>query len=281
VEKGNPRLDLGYLRSRKLERKVDREKAVIMRFLGWNIRGQGQIGRVKQLREMIIQEKVDIVGILETIKQHFSSKNLKMTEGSNCFLWKWVPAKGHYGGILLEVKVESLEVEGCEIFKHAIKVIVRDRRSNLRWGAIYVYGPAQHHLLNMFLEEMSEICDNEPLPIVLGGDFNLIRNQNEKNSTYIDQKRMDMFSDFITNHKLRKLSRGGPKFTWSNKQVNPVLVKLDRFSISTKWEENFMLSFSKGLTRVSSGENYFQATEIYSHYLCAIRKIVICSLPSI
>jgi hypothetical protein len=60
-----------------------------------------------------------------------------------------------------------------------------------------------------------------------------------------------MFNEFINHYKLREIARG-PQYTWTNNQVNPVLVKLDKFLVSTEWEERFPLCFSKGLTRVGS-----------------------------
>jgi hypothetical protein len=51
------------------------------------------------------------VGIQETIKQDFSDKELKELAGSADFAWKWIPAKGHSGGLLLGVKVENFEIE--------------------------------------------------------------------------------------------------------------------------------------------------------------------------
>jgi endonuclease/exonuclease/phosphatase family metal-dependent hydrolase len=43
-----------------------------------------------------------------------------------------------------------------------------------------VYGPAQRELSADFLLELRSICGQAGLPLVLGGDFNLIRNEGEK-----------------------------------------------------------------------------------------------------
>jgi exonuclease III len=49
----------------------------------WNIRGMGKEARVRQLKELISKEKIDIVGIQETIKKNFSNNELKgFTKGS-------------------------------------------------------------------------------------------------------------------------------------------------------------------------------------------------------
>jgi hypothetical protein len=127
------------------------------------------------------------------------------------------------------VKGDSLEVEDWECFTYAIKAVIRDRVSIFRWCVITVYGPANHQLSKEFLDELSDICRNEALPIILGGDFNLRREVSEKNSLLYDHKLMDSFNDFIRKFNLREIPMGGLKFTWTNNQVNPVLVKLDRF----------------------------------------------------
>jgi hypothetical protein len=63
---------------------------------------------------------------------------------------------------------------------------------------------------------------------------------------------MDLFNNFIGNHQIREVRRAGPKYTWTNKQLNPIMVNLDRFLISTNWEERFPLYMAWRLTRVGS-----------------------------
>jgi hypothetical protein len=88
-----------------------------------------------------------------------------------------------------------------------------DRKCNFWWCAINVYGPANHHFSGMFLQELSELCENEMLPIIIGGDFNLLRSESEKNSLHIDQNLIDIFNGFIRKHNLREVSMGGLKYT--------------------------------------------------------------------
>jgi hypothetical protein len=58
------------------------------------------------------------------------------------------------------------------------------------------------------------------LPLVMGGDFNLIRHMNDKNNDNVNQELMDRFNMFIDLHQLQEIRRNGPKFTWTNKQKN-------------------------------------------------------------
>ncbi|WVZ90605.1 hypothetical protein U9M48_036890 [Paspalum notatum var. saurae] len=105
------------------------------------------------------------------------------------------------------VKGDLLEIEGWEVNS---KAIVRNRCSNFRWAVIIVYGPAQHCCFSeLILEEIYSICDKETLPVVLGGDFNLIREVKEKSSFKGDHKYIDMFNRFIARFQLREVTRGG------------------------------------------------------------------------
>ncbi|PUZ66691.1 hypothetical protein GQ55_3G350400 [Panicum hallii var. hallii] len=77
--------------------------------------------------------------------------------------------------------------------------------------------------------------------MILGGDFNLIRKESEKSSELYNHTLIAQFNEFIGKHLLREVTRVGSKYTWTNKQLAPVLVNLDRFLMTT-W----------GLTRVGS-----------------------------
>ena len=94
---------------------------------------------------------------------------------------------------------------------------VRDRVSNFRWEMICVYGPAQHDKSALFVEELNSICQNCLLPMVIGGDFNLIREASDKSSPNCDQALIYLFNNFIGDHQLREIKRSGPKFSWTNK----------------------------------------------------------------
>jgi exonuclease III len=48
-----------------------------MKVMIWNIRGMGKKTRVRQLKEMILREDVDIVGVQETIKKNFFTTELE------------------------------------------------------------------------------------------------------------------------------------------------------------------------------------------------------------
>lgn len=85
-----------------------------------------------------------------------------------------------------------------------------------------------------------------------GGDFNLIRRVEDKSSNNINYNLIDSFNGFIADNNLMEIKRGGPRFTWRNKQFCPIIVELDRILILTNWEARFPFCMSCSLTRVGS-----------------------------
>lgn len=223
-----------------------------MKLIMWNIRGMGQRSRIRQLKEMIAQWKPEIIGLQETIKRSFREWELEALAPGGGYKWGWIAASGHSGGILMGVKEDILQVENWETGEFFVGVTLRHRTLNFRWDCITVYAPAQHEHSARFLEELSMRCRNAILPFLIGGDFNLIRGEEDKSTGGGDTRLMNAFNDFIENNKLKELYRGGGGFTWSNKQLIPILSNLDRILMTTDWEEKFPLTTLTSLTRVGS-----------------------------
>jgi hypothetical protein len=135
------------------------------------------------VREHILQHHIDIIGLQETIKGDFSNQDMRDLEGGLKFSWFWIAAKGRSGGILVGVKIDTLEVEDLISGEFCIQVTIHNRSSKFRWNVITVYGHANHDLSSEFLLELGNICSHGGLPLVMGGDFNLNRSGEEKTLT--------------------------------------------------------------------------------------------------
>lgn len=150
------------------------------------------------------------------------------------------------------VRAESFEVEDSVFEIFFTGVLVRNRITNYRCCAINVYGPAQHTLFDDFIQEIFSFYLNLSLPVLMGGgDFNLIRNNKERNEGMGDRRLMNLFNGFIGQFQLREISFSGFRFTWSNKQ-HPTLVKLDRILASTNWEMFYPTCFAWAKSRIGS-----------------------------
>jgi hypothetical protein len=74
---------------------------------------------------------------------------------------------------------------------------------------------------------------------LVAGDFNLIYNEEDKNNHNLDRAMMGRFRWWINDLSLKEIPLYGCKFTWSNGQNNPTLVRLDRAFCSMEWEDLF------------------------------------------
>jgi exonuclease III len=107
-----------------------------------------------------------------------------------------------------------------------------------------IYGPAHHDQYASFISELSRKCMFACLPLVIGGDFNLIWTSNDKDNSNVNPGLMNMFNIFIDLHQLQEIRRSGSKYTWTNKQANPVTKNLDIILVSTEWEHKYPLCFA-------------------------------------
>jgi hypothetical protein len=74
---------------------------------------------------------------------------------------------------------------------------------------------------------------------MVAGDFNLIYREQDKNNSSINRAMMGRFRRCLDDTALKEIPLIGRKFTWSNEQESPTLVKLDRVFCSSDWEEKF------------------------------------------
>jgi exonuclease III len=74
----------------------------------WNLRGLNKPGRMKCLSDFVKSNNVDLIGVQETKKELIPQSFLDRVDKN--FPWKYVPAKGTTGGILLGCKNASLKI---------------------------------------------------------------------------------------------------------------------------------------------------------------------------
>jgi exonuclease III len=103
-----------------------------MKALSYNIRGFGREGRRTQLRDYIRTNRLDIIGLQETIKQDFSTAELRSLEVGGIFAWNHLPAVGHSGGMLLGFRDESIEVGAWRMGTFFISAIVLQHNTNMK-----------------------------------------------------------------------------------------------------------------------------------------------------
>lgn len=115
---------------------------------------------------------------------------------------------------------------------------------------VSIYGPAHDENKEDFITELSQICAKRNCPMLMGGDFNILRYNSDKNKNFSSNKFTDLFNWVINTHELRDLNMNGGIFTWSNNQEIPTLERLDRILISEDWESFVPLTTLSKIPRV-------------------------------
>jgi hypothetical protein len=118
-----------------------------------------------------------------------------------------------------------------------------------KWALVALYDPAQPDHKENFLAELVQMGSQENLPLIMGGDFNILQHQSEKNSANYYPRWPFLFNAVIVGLNLREHEMMGRKLTWANNLASPTFEKLDRILTTTEWVENFPLSTVIALTR--------------------------------
>jgi endonuclease/exonuclease/phosphatase (EEP) superfamily protein YafD len=150
------------------------------------------------------------------------------------------------------VKTDDIIVLGKDKGEFFSSMRVQGRQDDYKWEVINVYGPVQIERKATFLEELHQKISSIVGPCIIGGDFNMIRFPWEKSNDNANQLWMNNFNGFIRDNGLKEMHRKGSKFTWTNKEENPIMSVLDRVLVSPRWEQFYKRSSCETLTRVGS-----------------------------
>lgn len=109
--------------------------------------------------------------------------------------------------------MDVLDIGSIDEGDFCVKFRLRNRSDNFQWILMAVYGAAQPEFKEIFLTELVHACSKENAPILLGGDFNIIRKPSEKNNDKYENRWPFLFNAVIDGLDLREIEMSGRKFT--------------------------------------------------------------------
>ncbi|WVZ52923.1 hypothetical protein U9M48_003922 [Paspalum notatum var. saurae] len=178
-------------------------------------------------------------------KQKFRFKKKKGRD----FLWHCKPPVGWSGGMLMGINLLTFDTGEIEEGDFFIKFKVRNKVDDFRWLLVSIYGPAQQENKEAFLLELAHLCSKETLPMVVGGDFNILRGPNEKNNSNYNDRWPFLFNAVIDACNLQELEMSGRRYTWANNLPVQTFEKLNRVLMCIEWELKFPRATVQALTR--------------------------------
>lgn len=206
--------------------------------LCWNVRGLNSKARQDGVHTLVTSSRVDVVCIQETKMTEISRGTILSTLGSDFTHFVELPAVGASGGILVAWRNELGPATAARVDSHCISVQFSPS-SDQAWWLTCVYGPQGDHNKVLFLQKPRDVRDACQGPWILLGDYNLIYKDEDKNNGNLNRALMGRFRRLINDLGLKELPLHGRKFTWSNQQDTPTLVKLDRVLCTVDWEHLF------------------------------------------
>jgi endonuclease/exonuclease/phosphatase (EEP) superfamily protein YafD len=115
--------------------------------------------------------------------------------------------------MLLGFRDNVFEVGSTDKGMFFLSASIHHKSSRLIFDFIGVYGPADDGRSRAFLEELENKVIYARNPMVVAGDFNLIRGSADKNNRNIDWMRVRLFHDSIARMELGEIRRTGARFT--------------------------------------------------------------------
>ena len=155
-----------------------------MKGVFWNCNGFADPKKHRFVSD-IVREKdlIHFLALSETGKRDCSQFFLKNLVGGKDFLWHCKPPHGRSGGMLLGVNISFFYIGEIEEGDFFIKFKLRNKQDGFQWFLVSaVYGATQQEFKEVFLTELVHFCSKETLPMLIGGDFNIIRGPHEKNN---------------------------------------------------------------------------------------------------
>jgi hypothetical protein len=198
----------------------------------WNSGGFGDPGKHLFVQESIREHRLDFIALLETGRSNFTMPFLKHWAAGKNFAWFCLPPHGRSGGILVGINSDTLQVRHVETGDYCVKMKMSSKHDGFEWVFIPVYGAAQDNHKHEFLVELVRMCESESLPLLLGGDFNILRSREEKNNNNFNPRWPFVFNAIIESLDLREIVLSGRQFTWASRRENPTYEKLDRILAS-------------------------------------------------
>jgi exonuclease III len=208
------------------------------KILIWNVRGLNSAARQDSVRTIVDASRADIVCIQETKLSVMTNRVLLSALGSDFSEFFVVPAAGASGGILVAWRRHIRVSSTPRINNHSITIQI-SQSNGQDWWLTCVYGPQGNDAKIQFLQELRDIHAACPGAWMVAGDFNLIYKDEDKNNSNLNRAMMGRFRKLINDLALKELPLHGHKYTWSNQQESPTLVRLDRVSCSIDWEDIF------------------------------------------
>ncbi|KAE8655416.1 hypothetical protein F3Y22_tig00117027pilonHSYRG00012 [Hibiscus syriacus] len=201
-------------------------KRVLQRLASSRHSGLGKAEKIRAVSRVINSNKARVVLLQESKVVNLLVGIERRLKGRFVSELVCAPAEGASGGLI------SLWDSCSNVYKRFIVLKGLIVHLNLEIGIINVYGPNTHGERVSFFDQLNLIIENLKVPIIVGGDFNIVRSDLEITGVHNISCSMLVFEDFISKWDLVDIPISGSVFTWFRGGLSTTANRLDRFLIS-------------------------------------------------
>lgn len=198
-----------------------------------------------------MESNCSIICLQETKRQVFDQLYIKNFCPSSFNEFHYLPSNGASGGI--RIAWQGISFSGEVIFQSIYAISINFSQLNEdSWVLTAIYAPCTHEGKRQHLEWFQAIQMPEEISWLIMGDFNLIRRPEDRNKEGGDPQEMFLFNEAISNLGLVEIPLQGRRFTWTNKQTEPLLERLDWFFSSASWTLRYPNTVARSLIMETS-----------------------------
>nr|GFA25609.1 RNA-directed DNA polymerase, eukaryota [Tanacetum cinerariifolium] len=184
-----------------------------MNFMSLNIQSLAQKAKKDWVKELCVRNKVNFMSLQETKMETLEIFNIKRCWGNFNFDYVYSPSDDSSGGILCVWDPRMFHKDNSMIFDYLVMVrgewITNDKM--MLWDYLIL------------------VIGNWQGKVIIMGDFNKVRKQEEIYGSVFNIHGADAFNLFILNAGLEEIHLGGYSFTWC--KTASKMSKPDRFLI--------------------------------------------------
>jgi hypothetical protein len=107
--------------------------------------------------------------------------------------------------MLLGVDLHVFDIGAIDEGDHFIKFHLCNKSNDFKWALVVVYEPAQPERKENFLAELVHMCSHENLPLLMSGDYNILRHLSEKNNDCYNNRWPFLLNAVIDGLNLKEL----------------------------------------------------------------------------
>jgi hypothetical protein len=125
------------------------------------------------------------------------------------------------------------------VHRYSVTVKMKSVACNDDWWLLCVDGPLHDEDKGDFLDELRSLAQTHQGTWLVGGDFNLICQEEDKNLGWINRRLMRQFHQFLKDAALIEVHLHRRLYTSSNERRHPMLERIVCAFISSEWEAMF------------------------------------------